>query len=1011
MSTKKAKILSKDEVLNALLSAKLPKELKESLQATVKELYQENEDLHAFMEAECREFIKLQEDFQIFRNTFLELPPTPEALIANRQDVMNTLYSKLASLAHHAKEVGKQYGKKTEKPQRKVPKNNAKKQPDTDSLAEFLLHELEHLDVETTDTELKEKAREFDKLYKKGSITKEQWESAKAQLAKIREEKALTKGANKLKEAITLHKQQENGAFRAGGEHQKSNPKPQPEKTPTPQEKEKYQATLQFKQYYGDLTPEYINTYEFKGQDADLRAESSRLFKDCSLGFKFFTSQNDVSKLLEDGEHKLKVSSAEAAYAYLNLSEQSLQELVTGHDIVYPMLPERMVCPICGKLTEVKLAGANWVRTHSLKAQFKEIKELIIAIEPWLECQECHKQFKYSVLMADEPVFQPAMQQARYPEFLKNALFGNPENSNSFNVAPTTQEGEDPTNIEVPSEFEDETTERDTSCAKSDSSSCTSSFADVHRDAILVGEGSYITSALLDQIHLSQLNTSFITPADFDYESEAARPLYSHSGYTIGYCVSLLDYNTLWNVSANRTNRKHEISNGTFFPMFYSISRMLFYPIAERIIKVGLLSHMVLLCDESPFINTEGKQQPDGNSQQWVIVLNPGPLEEDRSCYYAYAPHKRIEDLIEFFNSNYSEFEVLLTDGLPGYKNVADSLGKKHALCLAHVRREFVDRMTTSQYLKKLYDKFLEKGGYRGFAVALDEYYKDKTSDKDRRDALILLIVHHINAVFALEREVSVYDLDYTQKILQVRQEKSKLHFDQIKKLLTPLLSLVCNYNPTSDTYSSKQDQDFGPAAKFYYENWDRIICFLSDPAISPTNAASELAIKDAVARLRPVKEKFTTIKGEQSLWSVMSVARSCERNGVNFMHYSVWVFRELIKRYKVAYPTKKLTALSEQLKRFDTLSPADQERLKDNIKVENGIKVAVIDLYDPLYEGPFDKLDLSGLSIIDYKLKCLNSAKLTRQEAAEIMKKIEERGRGPKGTAQNAAPTLQDKN
>ena len=72
---------------------------------------------------------------------------------------------------------------------------------------------------------------------------------------------------------------------------------------------------------------------------------------------------------------------------------------------------------------------------------------------------------------------------------------------------------------------------------------------------------------------------------------------------------------------------------------------------------------------------------------------------------------------------------------------------------------------------------------------------------------------------------------------------------------------------------------------------------------------------------------------------------------------------------------------------------------------------MAVIDLYDPLYEGPFDKLDLSGLSIIDYKLKCLNSAKLTRQEAAEIMKKIEERGRGPKGTAQNAAPTLQDKN
>ena len=140
-------------------------------------------------------------------------------------------------------------------------------------------------------------------------------------------------------------------------------------------------------------------------------------------------------------------------------------------------------------------------------------------------------------------------------------------------------------------------------------------------------------------------------------------------------------------------------------------------------------------------------------------------------------------------------------------------------------------------------------------------------------------------------------------------------------------------------------------------------------------------------------------------------MARSCERNGVNFMHYSVWVFRELIKRYKVAYPTKKLTALSEQLKRFDTLSPADQERLKDNVKVENGIKVAVIDLYDPLYEGPFDKLDLSGLSIIDYKLKCLNSAKLTRQEAAEIMKKIEERGRGPKGTAQNAAPTLQDKN
>ena len=202
------------------------------------------------------------------------------------------------------------------------------------------------------------------------------------------------------------------------------------------------------------------------------------------------------------------MSSAEAAYAYLNLSEQSLQELVTGHDIVYPMIPERMVCPLCGKLTEMKLAGANWVRTHSLRAQFKEIKELIIAIEPWLECQECHKQFKYSVLMADEPVFQPAMQQARYPEFLKNALFGNPENSNSFNVAPTTQEGEDPTNIEVPSEFEDETTERDTSCAKSDSSSCTSSFADVHRDAILVGEGSYITSALLDQIHLSQLNTS-----------------------------------------------------------------------------------------------------------------------------------------------------------------------------------------------------------------------------------------------------------------------------------------------------------------------------------------------------------------------------------------------------------------------------------------------------------------------------------------------------------------------
>ena len=59
------------------------------------------------------------------------------------------------------------------------------------------------------------------------------------------------------------------------------------------------------------------------------------------------------------------------------------------------------------------------------------------------------------------------------------------------------------------------------------------------------------------------------------------------------------------------------------------------------------------------------------------------------------------------------------------------------------------------------------------------------------------------------------------------------------------------------------------------------------------------------------------------------------------------------------------------------------------------------------------DSNDLDEVEVFEYLplTISLNSAKLTRQEAAEIMKNIEERGRGPKGTAQNAAPTLQDKN
>ncbi len=117
-----------------------------------------------------------------------------------------------------------------------------------------------------------------------------------------------------------------------------------------------------------------------------------------------------------------------------------------------------------------------------------------------------------------------------------------------------------------------------------------------------------------------------------------------------------------------------------------------------------------------------------------------------------------------------------------------------------------------------------------------------------------------------------------------------------------------------------------------------------------------------------------------------MTIARSCYFNGVLFFDYMIWLHQELLKRSREKDPSKEFVMLKPQIWRYEDLPESEKEYYKDKIIEEKGQKLVEVGLFDPLYKGPFDDIDRTGLSIIDYKLKCLNFDTLSKEDQEEIL-------------------------
>ena len=200
----------------------------------------------------------------------------------------------------------------------------------------------------------------------------------------------------------------------------------------------------------------------------------------------------------------------------------------------------------------------------------------------------------------------------------------------------------------------------------------------------------------------------------------------------------------------------------------------------------------------------------------------------------------RSADVVDHLLQDYSG--AMMTDGYQAY----DEMAKKHKIthlgCWVHARRYFI--------------KVLEQG-------------ENKAASQ---------MIELIGQLYAIEKQLKELAPD---KIYQMRQEKSKLILQNIKKLLDKIL------------HSTAPSGLMGKALKYLHNQWHKLIVYIQDGDYPIDNNTAENAIRPFVIGRKNwlFSNSQSGAKASANLYSIIETAKA---HGVNVQDYLTHIYKEL---------------------------------------------------------------------------------------------------------------------
>ena len=332
---------------------------------------------------------------------------------------------------------------------------------------------------------------------------------------------------------------------------------------------------------------------------------------------------------------------------------------------------------------------------------------------------------------------------------------------------------------------------------------------------------------------------------------------------TSKFCDSLPFYR----ISGMMGRNGVEISRATMCRWAIEIAEKL-RPMIEAFkdyIKTAPVLHM----DETTLqVNKEPGRSASTKSYMWIAKSGGGV--EHPTVLFTYNQSRAAKVAAEIL-SDYKGF--LMTDGYKVYDSaLKNNSGVVHLACLAHIRRHYMDAMTT----------------------LTDEQIKESFAKRAVED--------YIGKVYAVEKEISdaakngkPYSYD---EIKQIRHEKA---LPVLKNFRKALLIWRNKITPTSRT---------GKAIAYTLEQWDKLMRYLDDGRLPVDNNSAEQLAKAYVVG-RKAWLFSDTVEGAEASAVFFSLINTIKANGLE----PYWYLRYLLEKmtFMKSLDKESLTPLMPQ--------------------------------------------------------------------------------------------------
>jgi len=264
---------------------------------------------------------------------------------------------------------------------------------------------------------------------------------------------------------------------------------------------------------------------------------------------------------------------------------------------------------------------------------------------------------------------------------------------------------------------------------------------------------------------------------------------------------------------------------------------LIFRPLYNLIIE-ELLRQKIIHADETTLkvINYDIKEDSRSKSYEWTFMDGK---DDDHLIYYVY-DKTRSSKVPKLVLSGYRGY--LMTDGYGGYNNLT---GVTQLLCMAHLRRKFVDI--------------------------------NKTLKKPNEDAT--KFINYINALYHIEHQIEEQNIPY-DLIVDFRIKNGAL---KIKQSIFDLYNSLVSFTPSEFT--------LGKALGYLGNSFESFFKYIELPFADIDNNRCE---RDAIKPFVMGRKNWlfaNTEKGARDTSVIISLIQSARMNGVNVNKYLNYLF------------------------------------------------------------------------------------------------------------------------